>query len=57
MFTCKKLRYVWNVVTKEFVKVKSLGPGMATSLLHLPDAQQGSAGLSVFEQQRRFVSK
>ncbi len=54
MFTCKKLRYIWNTETKEFLKVKSLGPGMPTSSLHHPDAQQGLAGLSILEQQRRF---
>ncbi len=54
MFTCKKLRYLWNGMTKEFLKVKSLGPGMPTSSLHHADAQQGRAGLSVIEQQRRF---
>ncbi|XP_046445093.1 polyamine-transporting ATPase 13A3-like isoform X2 [Daphnia pulex] len=53
MFTCKKLRYIWNTETKEFLKVKSLGPGMPTSSLHHPDAQQGLAGLSILEQQRR----
>ena len=54
MFTCKKLRYFWNRETKEFLKVKSLGPGMPTSSLHQSDAQQGLAGLSILEQQRRF---
>ncbi|XP_057368287.1 polyamine-transporting ATPase 13A3-like isoform X2 [Daphnia carinata] len=53
MFTCKKLRYIWNIETKEFLKVKSLGPGMPTSSLHHAEAQQGLAGLSLLEQQRR----
>jgi len=53
MFTCKKLRYVWNATTKEFVKVTSLGPGMATSSLHNPNTQQGAAGLSVAQQRKR----
>lgn len=54
MFTCKKLRYIWNIETKEFLKVKSLGPGMPTSSLHHAEAQQGLAGLSLLEQQRRY---
>lgn len=53
MFTCKKLRYVWNEKAKAFFKLKSLGPGIPTSLLHCPDAQQGLAGLSVTQQQKR----
>ena len=54
MFTCKKLRYVWNVATKEFIKVKSLGPGLPTSSLYYPDTQPGAAGLSPAEQQKRL---
>lgn len=53
LFTCKKLRYVWNERSKEFFKLKSLGPGIPTSSLHCPDAQQGLAGLSLIEQQKR----
>ncbi|EFX85022.1 hypothetical protein DAPPUDRAFT_314488 [Daphnia pulex] len=53
MFTCKKLRYVWNEKSKAFFKLKSLGPGIPTSLLHCPDAQQGLAGLSATQQQKR----
>lgn len=53
MFTCKKLRYVWNEKTKEFFRLKSLGPGLPTSSLHCPDAQQGLAGLTVYQQQKR----
>jgi len=53
MFTCKKLRYVWNEKSKTFYKLKSLGPGIPTSSLHCPDAQQGLAGLSVTQQQKR----
>ena len=37
------------------MKVKSLGPGMPTSSLHHPDAQQGLAGLPVSEQQKRYI--
>lgn len=54
MFTCKKLRYVWNSTTKEFQKIKSLGPGLPTSSFHHADAQQGFAGLSILEQERRY---
>lgn len=54
LFTCKKLRYVWNERSKEFFKLKSLGPGIPTSSLHCPDAQQGLAGLSLIEQQKRY---
>lgn len=53
MFTCKKLRYIWDSNLKQFLKVKSLGPGLPTSLFNYPDAQQGFAGLSVFEQLKR----
>lgn len=56
MFTCKKLRYIWNTTTQEFQKVKSLGPGLPTSSLHHPEAQQGHAGLSVLEQEKRCYS-
>jgi len=53
MFTCKKLRYVWNEQTGQFQKIKTWGIGMPTSSLHCPDAQQGLAGLSINEQRRR----
>lgn len=55
LFTCKKLRYIWNERSKEFFKLKSLGPGIPTSSLHFPDAQQGLAGLSVVQQQKRYL--
>ena len=55
MFTCKKLRYLWDTSTNKFMKIKSLGPGLPTSIFHHPDAQQGYAGLSVFEQQKRYI--
>lgn len=54
LFTCKKLRYIWNTTTKEFVKIRSLGPGMSTASMHHPEAQLGMAGLSPFEQLRRY---
>ena len=55
MFTCKKLRYVWNEQTGQFQKIKTWGIGMPTSSLHCPDAQQGLAGLSINEQRRRWA--
>ena len=54
MFTCKKLRYLWDASTKKFFKVKSLGPGLPTSVFHHQDAQQGFAGLTLLEQQKRY---
>lgn len=54
MFTCKKLRYIWNEKTKMFSRVKSIGPGLPTSTLHRPDAQQGLAGLSALQQRKRY---
>jgi cation-transporting ATPase 13A3/4/5 len=54
MFTCKKLRYVWDANNKMFVKVKSLGPGLPTSMFNQMDAQQGFAGLTVVEQLKRY---
>lgn len=53
MFTCKKLRYLWNERAKQFSRVKSLGPGLPTSTFHRPDAQQGLAGLSSLQQRKR----
>lgn len=55
MFTCKKLRYVWDANSKMFVKVKSLGPGLPTSMFNQMDAQQGFAGLTVVEQLKRYT--
>ena len=54
MFTCKKLRYVWDANMKMFIKVKSLGPGLPTSMFNQMDAQQGFAGLTVVEQLKRL---
>ena len=53
MFSCKKLRYLWDTKGKTFVKVKGFGPGLPTSVFHQSDAQQGFAGLTTTEQLKR----
>ena len=47
------MRYIWNEESKEFFKLKGFGLGIPTSSLHCPDAQQGLAGLSAINQQKR----